>query len=117
MLQELDLRPPLPGPPRRAPWRHGVVQRCSGAEGARTPDLLGAIQALSQLSYSPDGRLNLETAPPTGNPCNLTTPDRRTEDVGDDRGQARQPSDRPSASPPVRRIIFATHASRRLHLL
>ena len=25
-----------------------------GAEGARTPDLLGAIQALSQLSYSPD---------------------------------------------------------------
>lgn len=27
-----------------------------GAEGARTPDLLGAIQALSQLSYSPDTR-------------------------------------------------------------
>ncbi len=26
-----------------------------GAEGARTPDLLGAIQALSQLSYSPEG--------------------------------------------------------------
>ncbi len=25
----------------------------NGAEGARTPDLLGAIQALSQLSYSP----------------------------------------------------------------
>ena len=25
----------------------------SGAEGARTPGLLGAIQALSQLSYSP----------------------------------------------------------------
>ena len=24
-----------------------------GAEGARTPDLLNAIQALSQLSYSP----------------------------------------------------------------
>ena len=24
-----------------------------GAEGIRTPDLLGAIQALSQLSYSP----------------------------------------------------------------
>src|SRR5438128_11796740 len=30
----------------------GIV---SGAEGARTPDLLGAIQALSQLSYSPEG--------------------------------------------------------------
>ncbi|MCW3018985.1 MAG: hypothetical protein JWN10_1293 [Solirubrobacterales bacterium] len=27
---------------------------CSdGARGTRTPDLLGAIQALSQLSYSP----------------------------------------------------------------
>src|SRR5437870_10883897 len=56
----------------------GLMQRvtCSlpdGAEGARTPDLLGAIQALSQLSYSPDGRLNLETAPPTGNPCKLTS--------------------------------------------
>ena len=25
----------------------------SGAEGSRTPDLLGAIQALSQLSYGP----------------------------------------------------------------
>ena len=25
----------------------------SGARGTRTPDLLGAIQALSQLSYSP----------------------------------------------------------------
>ncbi len=25
----------------------------SGAEGARTPDLLSAIQALSQLSYGP----------------------------------------------------------------
>ena len=34
-----------------------------GAEGARTPDLLGAIQALSQLSYSPEGRINLESAP------------------------------------------------------
>jgi hypothetical protein len=27
----------------------------SGARGTRTPDLLGAIQALSQLSYSPEG--------------------------------------------------------------
>lgn len=30
-------------------WR-----RHDGAEGTRTPGLLGAIQALSQLSYSPD---------------------------------------------------------------
>jgi hypothetical protein len=28
----------------------------SGARGTRTPDLLGAIQALSQLSYSPEER-------------------------------------------------------------
>ena len=42
-----------------------------GAEGARTPDLLGAIQALSQLSYSPVGRLNLETQPPSSNPSKL----------------------------------------------
>ncbi len=27
-----------------------------GARGTRTPDLLGAIQALSQLSYSPGRR-------------------------------------------------------------
>ena len=27
--------------------------RRHGARGTRTPDLLGAIQALSQLSYSP----------------------------------------------------------------
>src|SRR5256712_12350682 len=32
-----------------------------GAEGARTPDLLGAIQALSQLSYSPARGLKLTT--------------------------------------------------------
>ena len=30
-------------------------RRVSGAEGSRTPDLLNAIQALSQLSYSPEG--------------------------------------------------------------
>src|SRR5437899_6188971 len=48
-----------------------VTPRGSGAEGARTPDLLGAIQALSQLSYSPVGTLNLETQPPASNPRNL----------------------------------------------
>jgi hypothetical protein len=30
--------------------------RSHGAEGSRTPDLLNAIQALSQLSYSPSAR-------------------------------------------------------------
>ncbi len=32
-----------------------------GAEGNRTPDLLNAIQALSQLSYSPKEDINVET--------------------------------------------------------
>src|SRR5436309_12827698 len=50
-----------------------VTPRGSGAEGARTPDLLGAIQALSQLSYSPVGRRNLESPPPASNPCKLNT--------------------------------------------
>src|SRR5438034_6681602 len=34
-----------------------------GAEGARTPDLLGAIQALSQLSYSPVRARNITPLP------------------------------------------------------
>ena len=34
-------------------FRHPSVGHRSGAEGSRTPDLLNAIQALSQLSYSP----------------------------------------------------------------
>src|SRR5207249_4829989 len=41
----------------------------SGADGARTPDLLGAIQALSQLSYSPVGTLNLGTQALASNPA------------------------------------------------
>src|SRR3989337_413510 len=56
-----------------------VTPRGSGAEGARTPDLLGAIQALSQLSYSPETpengtarnpgeRLNLDPSKSVGNP-------------------------------------------------
>jgi hypothetical protein len=31
------------------------LKRLGGAEGNRTPDLLNAIQALSQLSYGPAG--------------------------------------------------------------
>ena len=34
------------------------MAKINGAEGSRTPDLLNAIQALSQLSYGPD-TLNL----------------------------------------------------------
>ena len=41
--------------------------RCAGsrggAGGSRTPDLLNAIQALSQLSYSPDGSRKLSPGP------------------------------------------------------
>jgi hypothetical protein len=36
----------------QCPWIAG--QTGDGARGTRTPDLLGAIQALSQLSYSPE---------------------------------------------------------------
>ena len=46
----------------------GPVQ-ASGAEGNRTPDLLNAIQALSQLSYGPDPR-----APVFSNPFRRAGP-------------------------------------------
>ncbi len=36
--------------------RRRVADRAGGAEGSRTPDLVNAIHALSQLSYSPTGR-------------------------------------------------------------
>ena len=34
-----------------------AVEDAGGAEGARTPDLLNAIEALSQLSYSPQPKV------------------------------------------------------------
>jgi hypothetical protein len=37
-----------------------------GATGTRTPDLLGAIQALSQLSYSPEQRAGIRLLPSKG---------------------------------------------------
>ena len=40
--------------------REGTV--CGGAEGSRTLDLLNAIEALSQLSYSPTPSLNYSKA-------------------------------------------------------
>jgi hypothetical protein len=50
-------RLPIPPPELQESW--------SGAEGNRTPDLLNAIQALSQLSYSPitDRNPLFQTAP------------------------------------------------------
>jgi hypothetical protein len=38
----------------KPPRKQGLLN--DGARGTRTPDLLGAIQALSQLSYSPERR-------------------------------------------------------------
>jgi hypothetical protein len=43
----------LPIPPSEPILAETAVRSASGAEGSRTPDLLNAIQALSQLSYSP----------------------------------------------------------------
>jgi hypothetical protein len=48
----------LPIPPSERVLAAAAVRSASGAEGNRTPDLLNAIQALSQLSYSPN-QLNL----------------------------------------------------------
>jgi len=45
----LPIPPPEPGKDFRA-----SSPANSGAEGNRTPDLLNAIQALSQLSYGPN---------------------------------------------------------------
>jgi hypothetical protein len=39
---------------RRLPLSPQGLTAANGARGTRTPDLLGAIQALSQLSYSPE---------------------------------------------------------------
>ena len=39
------------------------LEKDGGAEGNRTPDLLNAIQALSQLSYSPTESLKINLEP------------------------------------------------------
>jgi hypothetical protein len=46
---------------RRAVASWVIVRWFGGAEGDRTPDLLSAIQALSQLSYSPKTKTALAT--------------------------------------------------------
>ena len=53
--------PPRRNDPRRGP---GSAEGGSGGEGDRTPDLVNAIHALSQLSYAPAGFSHLRTAPP-----------------------------------------------------
>src|SRR5207244_9320629 len=47
----LFVPPPPPPPPLTAPCR--PCRPSSGGEGDRTPDLVNAIHALSQLSYAP----------------------------------------------------------------
>ena len=44
----------------------------SGAEGSRTPDLLNAIQALSQLSYGPNVS-DFDLHAPKGNRTPIST--------------------------------------------
>src|SRR5439155_14675616 len=56
-----ERRPPAPAGGRdRRHWR----EKFGGAKGARTPDLLNAIQTLFQLSYSPapDGKDSTDRA-------------------------------------------------------
>ena len=44
-----------------------LLWRPSGGEGNRTPDLLNAIQALSQLSYAPGAHWKRKTYVPVRN--------------------------------------------------
>jgi hypothetical protein len=58
-----------PAPTLASPAAAAVLGkfRGNGGEGNRTPDLLNAIQALSQLSYAPrDGRVRCEEGLPSG---------------------------------------------------
>jgi hypothetical protein len=55
---------PCPSHNAGSPARRGF--RGDGARGTRTPDLLGAIQALSHLSYSPKGTSEKPVQTPTG---------------------------------------------------
>ena len=51
------------GRPEAATWKLGYFEELDGgAKGSRTPDLLNAIQALSQLSYGPTPRHGLRRA-------------------------------------------------------
>ena len=51
-------RLPIP-PPEQPVSRRYLDEDTDGAEGSRTPDLLNAIQALSQLSYGPSPPLSI----------------------------------------------------------
>ena len=51
------------GDRRAEPEAGSIESPRSGGEGNRTPDLLNAIQALSQLSYAPSARHDEGRAP------------------------------------------------------
>src|SRR5947209_5304808 len=51
----------IQAPPRKHESPAKAGDSSDGARGTRTPDLLGAIQALSQLSYSPERRRDCRT--------------------------------------------------------
>ena len=50
---------------RPASIRHTSSSEIGGARRDRTADLLNAIQALSQLSYGPEGQAILAETPPS----------------------------------------------------
>ena len=55
----------IPRNARQCPWLASGCRavRPNGGEGDRTPDLVNAIHALSQLSYAPVTRTQAHTAP------------------------------------------------------
>jgi hypothetical protein len=55
--------------------RGSFVFSSYGAEGDRTPDLLIANEALSQLSYSPTKDAKTTARPPFGQPKNRALPE------------------------------------------
>ncbi len=70
-------RLPIPPPEPCACPRTDHDPANDGAEGNRTPDLLNAIQALSQLSYGPE---HTRVAPPRGaedQPSHVNQPSER----------------------------------------
>ena len=53
MLYQLSYSREYRSPSGQAPAAGSLLSADHGGEGNRTPDLLNAIQALSQLSYAP----------------------------------------------------------------
>ena len=58
----------------RSRWTGRYAFGFGGATGARTPDLLHAMQMLSQLSYRPSGRRSVAQRPRDGRPLRPARP-------------------------------------------